>query len=1242
MRFEDYTKDQQKAIVLKGTNIIVSAGAGSGKTQVLTERVIHFIEKENYKLEEFLILTFTKLAAAEMKERIRKALNAKGLKEAENVDVSDISTFDAYALSIVKKYHLKLNLSQNVAIIDNNIIKVKERTILNEIFEELYADNDEEFKKIIRDYCFKDDENIKELILSFYNQALLEIDTDSYLNDFIDNYYDEKHISFYKQELLKIINNGEIKERIINLLDILPDISVSKKDSRLFKEVVKNQLQSYLSSETYLETVNAFDDFMGFLPCPRNKELTDEDKDNYANIKEEINKVKGIIDGLPKSEEEFSNYYLKQIPHIKKIIAIIKELDKRIVAYKNEYQAFEFQDIAKMAIKIVKENESIKNELKNKLKMIMIDEYQDTSLIQETFISYIANNNIYMVGDVKQSIYRFRNARSDIFIDKYNKYKNNIGGIAIDLNKNFRSRKEVLEDINFIFKQIMTPTYGGADYKKDHLIEYGNKDYLKAGSNIEGNHIEFICYERDNKSIAETEAEIIVKDIIEKINRHYKVMAYDENRNPYLRDCKFSDFCIIMDRGSEFETYSKIFNLYKVPLFVEKDENIKDNIIVKVLTNILILIKAIKNNDYSGSEFLKAFLSISRSFLFEYDDNLLLKICKEKSFEKDPIVLKLKEIIAEYAYLSISDLFEKIIFELKFYEKCILIGNVVKSEKYLETFLEMFKTMSKLDFTVEDFIDYMENIDKYSLEITLSSSSSDFDSVRIMNIHKSKGLEFNIVYYSGLAKKFNQRDLKAEYGCSKKYGLIMPNDNPDDFNIVKALNSEFEKKEDISEKIRLFYVALTRTREKMIFIVDKEKINGINISIDKINVNQEFLKRIFDSYEKKEISSGIMTEVLNIYSLDISSDIEKTDIILTKKEFVMSIKQLYSQGNIKHQDVLKIFKLYFKYIPFEKDIYEVLNFYEIGLIDFDNVLLILNELGFKFDNSLVNREDILGKAEINDNYFNNVLKKEKFNHEILLNVLFKEFKNQKISFDILNKIGHLLKYEFIKMSLNEYESFDEIDDLVEKKGNIFIKELDTANSLNSFFLFQEIMSNHKFHYELYNPKYEVSLNNSVKTIKHENLIIEDINVESAIIDVFRPSEILNSFSSKNNIDFGIEIHFIMEIIDFKNPDYSILNNFYKSIVKRFLNSFLMKNVKNSIIYKEYEFLDEENNIKGIIDLLIVYDTHIDLIDYKTKDIEDAAYEKQLTIYKNHIEKTFNKEVHTYLYSLLQGNYKQIN
>jgi ATP-dependent helicase/nuclease subunit A len=1131
MKFSDYTPSQQKAITLCGKNIIVSAGAGSGKTQVLTERVLYFIKNHKYKLDEFLILTFTNLAAGEMKERIRKTLTKEGLEEANQCDTADICTFDSYALALVKKYHFLLNVSPNVSIIDSNIIKVRLITIINDIFEEKYKSCDEEFIQMINRFCFKDDDELKQLTLKLYETASLELNTNDYLNNFINTYYSKDFINNIKDSYLNIIKTYQ--DDIKNKLDFLPDI-LPKKDAKFtYKYLMHSSFNSFCNSNNYEEIVTSFPKE---LPCKKPSKATEMDKAIIDEFKDLFEDAKKLIIALPQSEEDFINYFEELKPYAQVLINIVNELIERINKYKQKYQTFEFNDIAKLALNLVTNNIEVRNIIKSKLKMIMIDEYQDTSLLQEAFINQIENNNVYMVGDVKQSIYRFRNARCDIFIDKYDRYKYFNEGYAIDLNMNFRSRKEVLEDINYIFKDLMTKEYGGASYLKDHMIEFGNQNYVTIGKTLDSRHSEFIIHNAKGNNVSETEAHLIARDIINKINNNYQVLKKDENDKLKLQDVSYSDFCILMDRGSAFETYYKIFNEYQIPLFIDNDENIRDSAIVKVLTNILKLIKHIKNKDYHSKEFIRAFISVARSFLYNYKDNDIYIITKNKDFYNTPFITDIKNSLYQTSSLSFSKQFESIIFDLNIYEKCIYAGNITKDEKYLDLFLNMFNEMSKLDYTLDDFLIYLENITTYDLKINLSSTGSLVDSVKIMNIHKSKGLEFNVVYFSGLHKTFNMQESKKDFGISKQYGLILKTKTKDDLNLVKHLNALYEKKEDISEHIRLFYVALTRTKDKMIFVLNHKDYDDI-----------------YESHIHNLFKNIVMENNLDN---------------ITQKERFDFIINLYLSKNI-NKDLFSL--LINRYYLFKNFDINSLSLEELDSIDINKFEEIYNE-------------DCGNIQELEDDCFNETV-----------------------------NVG---------------------DDITLK--------LDNSKRFHDFIV--PFINYHKF------TKRTILLDNDIKLLlnindssfKYENLIVNDCKIEKEEIKKFTASKTLSLNSSKENIELGLKLHFILEVLDFKNPDLNIIDDeFIKTKITEFLNSKLMMNIKDSYIYKEYEFFDKKENIHGIIDLMLVYNDHIDIIDYKTKNIDDSSYVNQLYIYKEYIQKTFNKSVNIYLYSIFSNEIKTL-
>lgn len=1181
MKFEDFNKKQQEAIIEEG-NVLVSAGAGSGKTAVLTQRVIYFNKNKNYKLNELLILTFTKLAAGEMKDRIRKALKEEGLEDANIVDTCDITTFDSYAFSLVKKYHYLLKLSKDIKIIDSSVISVMKRKIVNEIFEEYYKNRDKDFIKMIDCFCFKDDKDIVELALSLHSKACLDIDFNGYLDNFIDKYYYKNDVIYKEQieaECAKIrVLADEINQYFVN--DLLPDAIVSKNSNVAYNQMLNSLYINFINSNSYNEYISNFPDNYK-INAPRNLQL--EEKNVVKEFVKLCEKVKKHIDKLPKSEKEAFKQFKEYENIAKVLIKIVKELEQKVQQYKYKYQVYEFNDIAKKALALVKENNDVKETIKKQLKMIMIDEYQDTSIIQEEFISQIANNNVYMVGDIKQSIYRFRNARSDIFRDKYRLYKTSEEGKAIDLNTNYRSREEVLDDINYIFKNIMTLEFGGADYLNEHMIEFGNKLYTTVGDGGNNKHSEFILYENSDlvkqKGEAFVEANLIVKDIVSKINNEYQVL---DNKNKKLRKCKFSDFCVLMDRDTDFEIYTKIFNEYHVPIFAESDENISNNESIKIFSNILKLVKCIKKGDAESTEFKHSFVSLVRSFIYGYDDEKIYQIAKNNTYSEDPVFIKLKNIVVNNSQLPIYNLFSKIIFEMNIYDSFINIGDVVKQERYLDTFLENFKQMSNIDYTIDDFLSYLEYVDSYKLKITLSTQGSSIDSVRIMNIHKSKGLEFPIIYFSGLHKNFNRMDLDKNYNVSDYVGLVLPPVDREQINLLKECHARCEIKEDISEKIRQFYVDLTRAKEKMIFVM----------SADVKKLKQEYivdsLRPIFEIVENKKISEEEIIKLLfnefitkNINCSALYYAINKLNLNLPKKFVHLLLDE----------------KLKYTYEQLKED-------YKEEKIITDKMKIIIE--------NFENKETGLQK----------LINEQKISHlEYLVG---------------LSLITPETKYELVNGSEYKKEDIEDVEQTEDKENN-FIGKKNFKELILPFIHYDKLEKKYG-DIEIYSdfPK------QSSKMIEHKNLQTKELDIKAEKIIISKSSKSLKHTSSKKQMEFGTDIHLLMEVIDLKKPDYSFIKNEkQKAIVKQFIDSSLMENITHADIYKEYAFFNDQNNVNGVIDLMLVYKNGIDIIDYKTKNIDDEDYEKQLKIYKDYIENKFNKSVRIYLYSLLTGEAKEV-
>lgn len=811
-----WTNEQKEAIYTEGTNIIVSAGAGSGKTAVLTERVLEKVKK-GISVDNLLILTFTKMAAKEMKERIGDKLKKEGLtSELAKLDTADITTFDAYALSVVKKYHYYLNVSKDINIIDGSVITLYKRKVLKDIFEELYEENNHEFIDFIQEYCIKDDKDIFEFILNINSKLDLKTNKREYLDNYINTVYDEvkidNDIDNYIKVILKLISN------INDYLEYIDD------DDYLAK--LYDVLSPLLSAKSYDDIKSNIS-----IKLPILRGASDITREYRDKIKSTIDEIKKLT--TYDSYDDIKMGILSTKENAKVIIDIIKKLDDITYNYKVKYNSYEYSDISALAIKLVRDNKEIREEIKNNLNEILIDEYQDTNDVQEEFISYISNNNVYMVGDIKQSIYRFRNANPYIFKNKYDTYSNNIGGIKIDLNKNFRSREEVINNINLLFDRIMDNDIGGADYSLSHRMIYGNLMYKGDGDNKEDNNFSVYNYLNDTTfKNNEVEAFIIADDIKNKINSGYRAFGKDTNG---VRKIKYSDFAILLDSGKSFDLYKKILEYNGIPTSIVKSVNLTDGEVVLVIKNIISFIIKINDNKIDN-EFKKLFISIGRSFLFNTDDNVLFDYFLNNNFKDSDIYKISYNITKRLDTISLEEIIDLIVDNFDFYNKLFLLGDYNANILRIQKLKEITNSLINLDYDIYDYQKYLDDIISNNLKLEYSVNDNSTDTVKIMTIHASKGLEFGVCYYGELYNRFNNSDAISKYSYDNKYGIILPYKDKFLYNtIYHNLSYRDYVMENISERIRLFYVALTRAKEKMIFILPsntKEDNKSIGDIID--------------------------------------------------------------------------------------------------------------------------------------------------------------------------------------------------------------------------------------------------------------------------------------------------------------------------------------------------------------------------------------------------------------------------
>ena len=1005
-----WTKEQNDAIYKSGTNIIVSAGAGSGKTAVLSERVIDKL-KQGIHINELLILTFTKAAASEMKERIRKKIKKENLvQELDMIDAAYITTFDSFALSIVKKYHYLINVSKDVNIIEESVVKIKKEEFLDEIFEEKYR-NDNDFKKLISDFCVKDDKEIRTQILNISDKLDMLIDKIDYLENYQFSDID-KDINSY---LIYI------KKQVLSLEDIIIELS-DYTDSEYLNKLYES-INPLLSSDTYDEI--KINSNLKLPPLPRGS------LDETKKIKDKLNKKIKSINDLCSYEniDNIKDTILKTKDYVKVIIDIILNLTKKINYYKYQNDLYEFTDIALLAIKIVKENPHIALELKNSFKEIMIDEYQDTNDLQEEFIKYISSNNVYMVGDIKQSIYRFRNANPNIFKNKYDSYSKEIGGIKIDLNKNFRSRKEVLDDINLIFNLIMNDDIGGADYLKTHQMVFGNNAYINEGATKQDYDLEILEYENNNNNFSKDEVEcfLIANDIKNKIDNNYQVFDKDEL---VLRKARYSDFVILLDRSANFDLFKKIFEYHQIPLNILKEEKMNNDQDIYVLNNLIKFVIKVNNKEYD-SDFRYLFISIMRSFIYNENDDIIFKYFLNKNYYDSDLFKKAKEISIDF---NPSYVINEILEKFSFYEKLITIGNIEASLIKVDQIIDMANNLTDYDIIL--FSNHLDKMIRENYQMKYQINNDLGDAVKIMTIHKSKGLEYHICYFANMYKSFNIRELNEKFLYSNKYGIVTPYfDEGIGNTIYKTLIKEDYIKEEISEKIRLFYVALTRAKEKMIMVMPYSEINSFNKELVLKNDIKEQYRSFLD------IINSIKNRLEKyLIKVDVPNLTKDYNLIKENDYDILEFEKLNVENiDIENEEI--------KESNFSKKINEVITKDKKKLLKFGTEFHeLLENLDF---NKEINLENKFYQEKINNFLKSDILK----NYQDAK--IFKEYEFMYIKDDI--------KYHGIIDLMLEYD--DHIDIIDYKLKNIDDKKY--VEQLTGYKNFIESKSNKKVNLYLY-------------------------------------------------------------------------------------------------------------------------------------------------------------------------------
>jgi len=911
-----------------------------GKTAVLVERIINKIINEKINIDELLVVTFTRAAASEMKERIIKRLydeiekNSELQKQINSIGKASITTIDAFSLKIVKDNFFKANLDPNFKIGDNAEIELIKLETIEEMFEEYYEKEDANFDYLVNSYArLKDDESLKSLLLRIYKN----INSNPYPFEWLRANIEKFNISKYKtieempqiEYLLKYIKT-EIKsgiEELSLLKDELSRDSMYENYYYTLEDDVSNLMGLFNKSNSYEDLYNAINNFN----LTRLKSVKDADegiknliKEKRENIKKSIiTEIKEKVFIFSKEEViEDMNYIYNNLNIIYKYLF---EFSERFYNNKIAKNTLDFSDIEHLALKILNENEDVRNYYKNQYKEIMIDEYQDSNLLQEFILNSISNRNIFMVGDVKQSIYRFRSAKPELFLNKYENYigvedndKNNKKDEVILLFENFRSNKNIINQVNFVFENIMSKELGEIDYNEKEFLKYGATYYENDGEKAE-------LYLIDTKADQDTNEELIVDSNIElearfiakKIKSIVGVLdVYDKKLEKY-RKATYKDIVILSRKMfSIVNIYVDELSNFGIPVYADVSGGYFENTEVQIILSLLKIIDnpyqdiplfAVLKSQIGGfsiDELTKIRL-LDRKICF-YDALLkYLSVEDELSKKISNFLDKLYKYREESKYLGLSTLLWKIYNETGYYYYISLFPDGYKRQMNLKLLIERANKFENSNFKgLFNFLNYIDNISSSSVDIGDSKViSENEDVVRIMSIHKSKGLEFPIVFLANTSSKFNISDFNENIILDSDLGF---GEDVIDFE-TKIKYSTFSKfvvkqkaiKATKSEEMRILYVALTRAREKLIVTGlcknanDYYIKNGEPISRFKINKVNNFLDWISMSViSKTNLWKTIIVPYEEAALLDSEKDVDN------KKDFLKSLIQKNDKSDI--------------------------------------------------------------------------------------------------------------------------------------------------------------------------------------------------------------------------------------------------------------------------------------------------------------------------------------------------------
>lgn len=856
-----WTDDQQKVIDLRNRNILVSAAAGSGKTAVLVERIMEIIcdEERPVDVDRLLVVTFTKAAAAEMKERVGAAIR-KRLEEQPNngylqkqetlVSHAQITTIDSFCSYILRNHFGEIDLDPAFRVADEGELKLLKKDILKELLEEAYVEKRPEFLHFVECYASgKNDAVLEELILKLFDFSTSDPFPEEWLNSLLENQMLApegvvlNHVRMILEDLQKE------NEQAIKLCHGV--------GGPVFYEEALQQdlllLEKILDCTSY-EDYSAAIRGRSFAALSRKKMPQGTEEEKKEAVKNIRNRMKKSLERLEKKFFYMPAEVIAEAADIAQpakdeLVNLTLEFSRRFTEKKRKKNIVDFSDMEHLALQILverRDGECVPSDIAagyaQYFEEIMIDEYQDSNLVQELILTSISKkamggNNLFMVGDVKQSIYRFRQARPELFMEKQETYTLEESDCQrVNLSMNFRSRREILDTVNFLFERMMFKQLGNITYDKEAALYLGA--HMPEPEKISDVQSELLLLdmpeeEGDEKlDKVELEASMTAAKILEMLENG----KVTDKKTGELRPARLGDMVILLRTMSGWsDTFASVLGSYGIPVITGSSTGYFSALEIQTILNFLRVLDNQKQDIPLTAVLHSPIGNLDSSEMAkirgEYPEDAYYDACVKYASEGTETDLRKKlqdfwglvtGLRNKAEYLPIHKLLWEIYDRTSYDQVVRLQPNGEVRHANLQMLVQKALDFENTSYRgLFNFVRYIEQLQKYEVDYGVAESSvGNENAVRIMSIHKSKGLEFPIVFVSGLAKTFNKQDSKEKIAMHPKLGIGTDAIDPKKRLKLPTLQKKIIQKEieleSLGEELRVLYVALTRAKEKLV------------------------------------------------------------------------------------------------------------------------------------------------------------------------------------------------------------------------------------------------------------------------------------------------------------------------------------------------------------------------------------------------------------------------------------------